>query len=69
MPGASIVLWFLLRHAGHVASAKEEIARLELREQTLDLERELLVDDSQDRGADAEINGTDGREFSYTSHA
>ena len=69
MPGASIVLLFLLRHAGHAASAKEEIARLELREQTLDLERELLVDDSQDRGADAEINGTDGREFSYTSHA
>ena len=67
MPGASIVLLFLLRHAGHAASVKEEIARLELREQTL--ERELLVDDSQDRGTDAEINGTDGREFSYTSHA
>ena len=69
MPGASIVLLFLLRHAGHAASAREEIARLELQEQTLDLERDLLVDDSQDSGADAEINGADGREFSYTSHA
>ena len=64
-----MVLLFLFRFAGHAASVKEEIARLELREQTLDLERELLVDDSQDRGAEAESNGADGREFSYTSHA
>ena len=40
-----------------------------MQEQTLDLERDLLVDDSQDSGADAEINGADGREFPYTSQA
>ena len=63
-----MVLLFLLRHAGDAALARKEIARVELLEQTLP-RHELLVDDSEDRGAEAESNGADGREFSYTSHA
>ena len=45
------------------------IALLELPELTLDLERELLVVDSQSREEEAQINHADGQEYPYTGRA